>query len=457
MSDHNASIPSRSELFAQTDTPLPRRLTWLCAILAALGALTFVVGALMGNDRVWRALHVNWLFFASVSQAAVTFVAVQRITTARWSRGVVRFLEGYVAFLPVAFLLLVLIFFGKNHIFPWTHERPPAAEKVFYLNQPFLITRDLVLFALLTALSLWYIYSSVRLDVAIMPEWGARWARGLRERMRRGFGDERREIFTTHTFQGKLSVVLCLGFGFFYSLFAWDLSMSLNLHYQGTMFSWWFFMSAWVAALASWAIIVMAWRRYLAANAIVTEGHFHDIGKLVFAFTAFWGYITFAQYIVTWYGNLPEETHYFHLRLIGAWRPFTEVVVFCAFVIPFFGLLSKSAKVYLPTLFLFCASSVVGIWVQRYVEVYPAVFGERVNAPFGLWEIGITLGYIGLWGLSYVAFMQAFPRVRVMLITSPFRDEVQVPYNPDTMETLPASEWGAAAIQTQGRVSDAGR
>ncbi|HET7585955.1 MAG TPA: hypothetical protein VFK13_13645 [Gemmatimonadaceae bacterium] len=455
MSKPIGTIPSRADLISAIERPLPRRLTVACVILALIGAVAFIVGAVTGNDRVWRALHTNWLFFATVSQAAVTVVAVQRITTARWSRSVVRFLEGYVAFLPVAFLLLVLIFLGKGHIFPWVHERPPAAEKVFYLNQPFLITRDLLMFAIVTAVSVWYVYMSVRLDVAVVPESGAAWARGLRERMRRGFGDERREIHTTHSRQGWLSVVICLCFALFGSVFAWDLSMSLNLHYQGTMYSWWWFMSAWVASLASWGILMMAWRRFLAADALITEDHFHDIGKLVFAFTAFWGYLTFAQYLVTWYGNVPEETHYFHLRLIGGWRPFTQAVVFLAFVIPFFGLLSKSAKVYLPTLFLFCASSVVGIWIQRYVEVYPAVFGERANAPFGVWEIAITLGYIGLWGLSYIAFMQAFPRMRVMMITSPFRDQVQVPYDPETMQTLPASEWGAAALESRGRVTDA--
>src|SRR5687768_16542889 len=99
-------------------------------------------------------MHVSWLYLTTISSAGVMFVAVQRITTARWSRPIVRFLEGYVAFLPVAFVFLLLILFlGKNHIFPWTHEAPPVHEKQVYLNPTFFTIRVIVTFAVLTALS----------------------------------------------------------------------------------------------------------------------------------------------------------------------------------------------------------------------------------------------------------------------------------------------------------------
>jgi len=431
---------SRDELVAATSKPIGRTLGLLCAVLAVIGAAVFLIGAVTGQARVWQALHVNWLFFATISQAGVVFVAVQRITTARWSRPVIRLLEGYVAFLPVALLLLVLIFLGRAHIFPWAHEAVTVEEKAFYLDAPFIIARDLVLFAIMTALSLWYIYRSVRLDVGILPEAGASWARGLRERMRRNFGDERRELFSTHSLQGVLAVVLCLGFGFFYSVFSWDLSMTLDLHFQSTLYSWWFFMGGWLGALMSWSLLTMWWRRYLNADALITEHHFHDLGKLCFAFTAFWGYLTFGQYLVIWYGNLAEETHWMRLRLIQPWVGISMIVVFLLFVIPFFGLLSRAAKVFLPTFFTFAIGSLIGLWLLRYIEVYPSLYGVAPVVPFGFWEIGVTVGYLGVWGLCYIAFMNAFPRVRVFLLTSPYRDQVQVPYDPETMETMPAHE-----------------
>ena len=437
---HEPKLPSRAELVAATSRPIPKAFTLLSAVLAAIGTLVFLVGAFTGQERAWHALLTNWLYFTTISQAAVVFVAVQRITTARWSRPIVRFLEGYVAFLPVGFILLLVILLGHGHIFPWAHETVAVAEKRTYLEPTFFITRNIVMYLVLLALSIWYIYTSLRLDVGQLPDGGAAWARGLRDRMRRGFGDERREIHSTHSLQGKLAIWLCLAFGFFYTVFAWDLSMSLDLHFQSALYSWWFFMGGWLTALMTWSLLVMWWRKHLDAYDLILENHFHDLGKLCFAFTAFWGYLTFGQYLVIWYGNMGEETHWMRLRLIDPWLPIALAVVFTVFVTPFFGLMSRAAKVFLPTFVLFALASIVGMWLMRYLEVYPSLHWESTTLPLGLWEIGVALGFLGLWGLCYIAFMNAFPRVRATLMTSPYRDEVQVPVNPETMEPLPAHE-----------------
>ncbi|HZJ01013.1 MAG TPA: hypothetical protein VFD22_10165 [Gemmatimonadaceae bacterium] len=439
MSHEHIHVPTRDEILAGTSRPLPRSLYTISIVLALVGAVVFVAGALMGVERVWRALLVNWLYFAGISSAGVMFVAVQRITTARWSRSVIRFLEGYVAFLPVAFLLLVLIFVGRSHIFPWAFEAVHIPEKIVYLDPWFLIPRALIIFGAITVLSVWYIYTSVRLDVGHAPEAGAGWAKGLREKMRRGFQDERREIHTTHSHQGYMAVALAFTWAFGWIVLSWDLSMSLDLHFQSTMYGWWEFMGSWVAALASFTILTMAWRKYLNRYDLITEKHFHDLGKLCFAFTAFWGYITFGQYLVIWYGNLGEETHWMRLRLIQPWLPLTLTAVTLMFG-PFFGLMSRSAKVFLPTMALFAFFTVFGLWFHRYLEVYPSLYYKSASVPLGLWELGVTVGFLGLWGFCYVSFMDAFPRMRVTLMTSPHRDEVQVPVNPKTMEPLPAHE-----------------
>jgi len=441
MSGHNAHAPSREEVLAGIDRPSPPLLKTICIVLAVLGLVVFVIGLFMNPDRAWQSLLVNWLYFTSISSAGVMFVAVQRITTARWSRPIIRLLEGYVAFLPVAFVLLLLILFvGRHHVFWWSDHVPEIHEKRVWLNPPFYFTRVVLTFLTIAGLSLWYIYTCVRLDVGIVPEAGANWARGLRERMRRGFRDERRELHSTHSLQGRLAVFLGFAFVFGWILLSWDLSMSLDPYFQSTMYGWWFFMGAWVGALASWTLIVLAWRRYLNRYDLIQEKHFHDLGKLCFAFTAFWGYLTFGQYLVIWYGNMGEETHWMRLRLIEGWRVPTLLTVGLMFVLPFFGLLSRAAKVFLPTLVLFVSCTIVGLWVTRYLEVYPSIYGVLADIPLGLWEIGITLGLLGTWGFCYLSFMDAFPRIRVLLMTSPYRDEVQVPVDPRTMEPLPAHE-----------------
>jgi hypothetical protein len=440
MTTHDPHAPSREEVLVGIDRPTPPILKTIALVLAGLGLLVFIIGLFVDPDRVWRALLVNWLYFTSISSAGVMFVAVQRITTARWSRPIIRFLEGYVAFLPVAFVLLLILLVGRHHIFWWSNNVSEIPEKRVWLNPPFFFARVILVDLIITLLSIWYIYTSVRLDVGILPESGAKWARGLRERMRRGYKDERRELHSTHSLQGRLAVFLGFAFAFGWILLSWDLSMSLDPHFQSTMYGWWFFMGAWVAALASWTLIVMAWRRYLERYDLIQDKHFHDLGKLCFAFTAFWGYLTFGQYLVIWYGNLGEETHWMRLRLIEGWRLPTLITVGLMFVLPFFGLLSRAAKVFLPTMILFAASTVLGLWMHRYLEVYPSIYGVVDNIPFGIWELGVIAGALGIWGFCYLSFMDAFPRMRVLLMTSPYRDEVQVPVDPRTMEPLPAHE-----------------
>jgi hypothetical protein len=439
LSHDHVHVPTREEILSGTSRPIPRSLRTLSIVFGVVGLVVFVAGAVMGVDRVWQALLVNWLYFTTISSAGVMFVAVQRITTARWSRSIIRFLEGYVAFLPAAFILLILIFIGKGNIFPWTHEEIHVHEKEVYLNPWFLIPRSLIAFGIIAALSVWYIYTTVRLDVGHSPEAGAGWARGLRERMRRGFRDERREIHSTHSLQGYMAVALGFAFAFGWIVLSWDLSMSLDLHFQSTMYGWWVFMGGWVAAIASFTILTLAWRKYLDRYDLITEKHFHDLGKLCFAFTAFWGYLTFGQYLVIWYGNLAEETHWARLRLIAPWLPLTMFTVGLMFG-PFFGLMARSAKLFKPTLVLFAMFTVFGLWFHRYLEVYPSLYYKSAEIPLGLWELGVTIGYLGLWGFCYISFMDAFPRMRVTLMTSPHRDEVQVPVNPETMEPLPAHE-----------------
>jgi hypothetical protein len=442
MTTHSSEAPTRERVIAAGATPMPPIVRSASLIAALIGLAIFLFGVLTGNDRAWHAFHVNWLFFTTISSAAVTIVAVQRITTARWSRGIIRLLEGYAAFLPVALVgLVVMVLFGRSHVYPWWDTLSTLKhEKQVYLGHTFFTARTLLVFGAIVALQLWYVWTSLRLDVGVSPEGGATWAAGLRARMRARFGDERRELHTTHSLQGKLAVAMVILFGFGWCVLAWDQSMTLDPYFYSTMYGWQVFMGGWVVALMTLAVLVRWWRAHLGAADLITEHHFHDLGKLCFAFTAFWGYLTFAQFLVIWYGNMPEETHFFTLRLSGAWKAWTVATACLTFALPFFGLLSVKAKTFSPVMLFFAASSFTGLWIARYVEVYPSVYGVDGAGRFGLWEIGIFIGFLGAFGFCYSSFMDAFPKFRVFLLTSPYRDEVQVPVDPRTMEPLPAHE-----------------
>jgi hypothetical protein len=435
--------PTREEFVRRlSGKSIPASIKMACLVMAVIGLATFVFGAATGQERAWHALHFNWLYFTVISTAGVAFAAVQRIVTGRWSRPIVRFAEAFVAFVPVAFvILLVILFFGKAHIFTWAgREAITIPEKALYLAPGFFLARGVIIFGLITFLQVWFVWNSVRMDVAVMPEAGAKWAAGLRAKMRAGFGDERRELHTQHSLQGKVGVAVIMTFVLGWCVMAWDYSMTLSLHFQQTMYAWIVFMGGFVAMIMALSLLTMWHRKHLDAGDIITDNQIWDLGKLGFAFTAFFGYISFSQYLVIWYGNMPEETHFYRLRLMGVWKPITTSVAILAFVLPFFGLISKAAKMYLPTFVLFAVCSLLGIYLHRFIEVYPSIYGVATSLPFGLWEVGVTLGFLGTWGLCYIAFMNAFPMMRVFMMTTPARDEVQVPVDARTMEPLPAHE-----------------
>src|SRR5438045_8804171 len=142
MSGHDPHALSRDEVLVGLDVPSPPMRKTISLVLAAIGLIVFIIGLSGQPDRAWQSLLVGWLFFTSISSAGVMFVAVQRITTARWSRPIIRFLEGYVAFLPVAFVILLsILFFGKHHVFWWSNRTAAIHEQADYLYPPLLLTR----------------------------------------------------------------------------------------------------------------------------------------------------------------------------------------------------------------------------------------------------------------------------------------------------------------------------
>src|SRR5678816_134548 len=129
MSHHEMNFPSRQELAAMITKPVSPRLKQVSLLLAILGIVIFIVGVATGQDRAWQAWHVNWLFFTVICSAGVVLSAVQRITTARWSRAVIRISEANVAFLPVAFVMLLVTIIGKGPV-SYTHLTLPTSDLV---------------------------------------------------------------------------------------------------------------------------------------------------------------------------------------------------------------------------------------------------------------------------------------------------------------------------------------
>jgi hypothetical protein len=140
----------------------------------------------------------------------------------------------------------------------------------------------------------------------------------------------------------------------------------------------------------------------------------HDLGKLCFGFTVFWTYLMWAQFLVIWYGNLPEETGFVFGRLWGHWLPIGAAVLWGIFIIPFFGLLGVAPKKSRVSLGFFATISLTALWLERYLLVMPSV--TALPGPvFGVAEAGPTLAFAGLFLFCYAIFGRTFPMISLRL------------------------------------------
>ena len=168
-----------------------------------------------------------------------------------------------------------------------------------------------------------------------------------------------------------------------FSLVAFDGIMALQPHWFSNLLGGWFFMGSFLGAHMLLALMMIYGAKHLGIADLVSPKQRHDLGKLCFGFTVFWTYLMWAQFLVIWYGNLPEETGFVFSRLWGEWLPIGRAVFLGMFIIPFFGLLGVAPKKTRLTLGFFATVSLVALWLERYLLVMPSVSadsGSRLRA-----------------------------------------------------------------------------
>ena len=302
--------------------------------LGALGALAFAYGVSLGDSlRAWQALLVNFLFFAGLAQAGVVLSALLHVTSARWGRSLKRTAEATAAFLPVAFVILLILLAGIAVWAPWVHE--PVEAKTPWLNIPFFVIRQLIGFALLSGLSLLYVYRSLRPDIGMLHETGERSATGLAERLIAGWRGTDVERAAGQHAQDRLAVAVLIVYSWVFTLVAFDFVMSLDPHWYSTLLGGYYFIGNLFIGLAFLAIIAAWGRERLAIVDYVGHQQLHDVGKLLFGFCILWAYMFWSQYLVIWYGDLAEETEFIYHRMHGPWAPVAWTVFALCFVVPF--------------------------------------------------------------------------------------------------------------------------
>jgi hypothetical protein len=372
---------------------IPRRWWALFIILTLAGMVAFLAG-IFGpqSQRAWQTYLVNYVFWTGLSFGAVLFVAVLNMANAVWGRPLKRLAEALGAFLPVSFLLFWVLYFGREKIFPWIREPVPGKE--IWLNAGFLFARNGIGLFLLAALSLALVYYSVKGDRAIAGH---------------ASGIEPLEADANWRAQRVLSPIIGIVYAFVLSLLAFDLIMSLDPHWYSTLFGAYYFMSSFYTALAGVYLLSPISLKAPGLREYIHPHHLHDLGKLVFAFCIFTGYLFYTQFLVIWYGNLPEETRYVILRVrFTPWEPIAWTILALIFIAPLLGLLRRKNKMNPIVIVIISAMILAGMWLERFILVAPSIWKEE-KLPFGLLEVLITAGFLGIMALSLMIFLRRVP------------------------------------------------
>jgi hypothetical protein len=201
--------------------------------------------------------------------------------------------------------------------------------------------------------------------------------------------------------------------------------MSLDPHWYSTLFGAYYFMGSFYIALAAIYLLSLLFHKALDRQGTIHPHHLHDLGKLVFAFCIFTGYLFYVQFLVIWYGNIPEETRYVILRVkTTPWEPLAWITLGMIFVIPFILLLSRKIKMKPLPMMILSGIILAGMWGERFILVAPSIW-KGGGIPLGLLELLITAGFLGLVGLSMILFLA---RVPLLPISDPLFHKAMEPH-----------------------------
>jgi hypothetical protein len=358
--------------------------------LAAIGVITAAAGLALQPTRMWASWLMMAYYCLGLGLAGLCFVAIHYTTGSTWSVAIRRVPEALAGTLPLSIAMLAILFIVHPQLYGWTagglgDGEGPLAFKHFWLSRPFFLVRAAV-------------YSGIWIIFAF----------AIRQRSRRqdSDGDPR---WTHENF--RLSAAFLILFGITVTLASIDWVMSIEYHWFSTIFGVYNFAGLFFSGLAAMILLALWLERAGPLKGVLNESHLHDLGKLFFAFSVFWAYIWFSQYMLVWYTDIPEETSYFVRRTHGAWHTLFLINLFLNFVIPFLVLLRRDTKQQRQTIAVVAGIVLLGRWLDIYLMIFPGIVGE--SPTFGLWELGLTLGGIGAFGLVLAAVLKGAPAVPV--------------------------------------------
>jgi len=287
------------------------------------------------------------------------------------------------AFLPLGALLMILLYFGLPQVYEWaipgiTETDKLIAHKEPFLNVPFFMIRLVIYFALFLSVA-WVLRKYAKLhDQDANPNY--------------------------HNKSRYYAQVFVFIAAIFFSFASKDWIMTIDSHWYSTLFG---FRNMVISMYYGSAAIILL-LLYLRSQGYfekVNDAHFHDLARYLFRFSIVFGYLWFMQFLIIWYANIPELTVYYYPRFIGEWQPLFYAELFINFAIPFLVMMSDNLGKKPKVLLGISALLMVGLWVSIFVQIMPGAFGPM---KFGFIEIGIWLGYAGLFlGTTFMALTKS--------------------------------------------------
>ena len=388
----------------KTEKPGKSPVVLISIILILIGLVAFIYG-LIGDhpEKAWQAYLINFLLWSAIAQGAVLFSAVMHMTKARWSGPLSALSESFAAFFPVSFVLFLILFLGRTHIFPWLHEDLHGKE--VWLNIPFLFTRDCIGLLILYAFGFAYLYNALQLRADEHQNQGR-----FRQMIYRGWVSNNR---STEKVKKKMTIwagLYILAFTLILSLIGYDLVMSMDPHWISTLFGGYTFVKAFYVGLGALIILAAITRIKKGVSSGLEPSHFHDIGKLFLAFCLLWADFFYVQLTVIWYGNIPEETHYVIERTVMVpWSKLAWTVFIVCFIIPFVILINKKIKSKPVFMVILCSVIIIGFWLEHLLLLAPALSHGAHSLSLNVSDVLITVGFFGLMIIAVSFFLKRFP------------------------------------------------
>ncbi len=369
MSTNNYPVPSSIDRYGRNG---------LIAAVVGFAALIISIFT-VSPTQFFHSYFLGFMVFVGLCAGSIGLLMLQYLTGGMWGVLTRRIFEAGSRIFPIAAILFIPIFFGMKDLYSWTDinyikSSEDLVLKAGWLSTPFWIIRTIIYFAF------WIIMMVVlnRYSKNLDADPGFKWSRKL------------------ENFSGG-------GFLFhfvFMTLAAFDWMMSLTPAWNSTIYGFVMIVGQGILALSFTIILISIYAKEEPLASIIKPVHLHDLGKLLFAFTFLWGYLCFAQLIVIYSGNLPEEIVWYHMRIRGGWVWVAYLVIFIHFALPFALLLSRDIKRSVRSLLPVAAL----LFVMRIVDLYWWIEPNwhQEHFYFSWADLAAPLGFVGLFVFLFV-------------------------------------------------------